>query len=236
MYLAFADGYIQTPGWNRLTQALIDSRTYITGRDTDRDRPRRQRPADPQRGRPRRLAARAISVSNRRPTPASTLDTAWGPGGSAHAESSSRTATSRAPKPRPTISTSANSLSERIQTQAPALLRPARSTAASSPTAIRPPMTPGRPKRGITWNGALPRGWPRAEDRSRACLQPPLHRRSARDHPRPPPWTGGTYWRPHFGRDIFDDPFSTEPGGIGLGWEAMCARPGPTGAFSPWRT
>jgi iron complex outermembrane receptor protein len=30
-----SDGYVQTPGWNRLTQALIDDRTYITGRDTD---------------------------------------------------------------------------------------------------------------------------------------------------------------------------------------------------------
>ena len=29
-----ADGYVQTPGWNRLTQSLIDDRTYITGRDT----------------------------------------------------------------------------------------------------------------------------------------------------------------------------------------------------------
>jgi len=29
-----SDGEVQTPGWNRLTQALIDSGTYITGRDT----------------------------------------------------------------------------------------------------------------------------------------------------------------------------------------------------------
>jgi iron complex outermembrane receptor protein len=29
-----ARGYVQTPGWNRLTQALIDSGTYVTGRDT----------------------------------------------------------------------------------------------------------------------------------------------------------------------------------------------------------
>lgn len=29
-----SDGYVQTPGWNRLTQDLIDHRTYITGRDT----------------------------------------------------------------------------------------------------------------------------------------------------------------------------------------------------------
>ncbi|MEX6726115.1 TonB-dependent siderophore receptor [Parapedomonas caeni] len=29
-----SEGYIQTPGWNRLTQELIDSGTYITGRDT----------------------------------------------------------------------------------------------------------------------------------------------------------------------------------------------------------
>ena len=29
-----ADGQVQTPGWNRLTQALIDSGTYVTGRDT----------------------------------------------------------------------------------------------------------------------------------------------------------------------------------------------------------
>jgi iron complex outermembrane recepter protein len=28
-------GYYQTPGWNRLTQDLIDNGTYITGRDTD---------------------------------------------------------------------------------------------------------------------------------------------------------------------------------------------------------
>ncbi|GLK53245.1 MAG: TonB-dependent receptor [Oceanicaulis sp.] len=28
-------GQIQTPGWNRVTQALIDDGTYITGRDTD---------------------------------------------------------------------------------------------------------------------------------------------------------------------------------------------------------
>jgi iron complex outermembrane receptor protein len=34
-YLFFhSDGEVQTPGWNRLTQALIDSGTYITGRDT----------------------------------------------------------------------------------------------------------------------------------------------------------------------------------------------------------
>ncbi len=34
-YLFFhADGEVQTPGWNRLTQALIDDGTYITGRDT----------------------------------------------------------------------------------------------------------------------------------------------------------------------------------------------------------
>jgi iron complex outermembrane receptor protein len=35
-----AKGYVQTPGWNRLTQALVDDRTYVTGRDTtlvDRD-------------------------------------------------------------------------------------------------------------------------------------------------------------------------------------------------------
>jgi iron complex outermembrane receptor protein len=33
--LAFASsGDIQTPGWNRLTQALVDNRTYITGRNT----------------------------------------------------------------------------------------------------------------------------------------------------------------------------------------------------------
>jgi len=30
-----SDGYFQTPGWNRLTQDLIDNGTYITGRDTD---------------------------------------------------------------------------------------------------------------------------------------------------------------------------------------------------------
>ena len=29
-----ADGDVQTPGWNRLTQDLIDHQTYITGRDT----------------------------------------------------------------------------------------------------------------------------------------------------------------------------------------------------------
>ena len=29
-----ADGQVQTPGWNRLTQNLIDNGTYITGRDT----------------------------------------------------------------------------------------------------------------------------------------------------------------------------------------------------------
>jgi iron complex outermembrane receptor protein len=29
-----ADGEVQTPGWNRLTQALIDNGTYITGRNT----------------------------------------------------------------------------------------------------------------------------------------------------------------------------------------------------------
>ena len=33
MYYA-SDGYNQTPGWNRLTQDLIDHGTYITGRDT----------------------------------------------------------------------------------------------------------------------------------------------------------------------------------------------------------
>lgn len=35
-----AEGYVQTPGWNRLTQALVDDQTYVTGRDTtivDRD-------------------------------------------------------------------------------------------------------------------------------------------------------------------------------------------------------
>ncbi len=35
-----AEGYVQTPGWNRLTQQLIDDQTYVTGRDTtliDRD-------------------------------------------------------------------------------------------------------------------------------------------------------------------------------------------------------
>ncbi|MDA5192535.1 TonB-dependent siderophore receptor [Govanella unica] len=29
-----SSGYIQTPGWNRLTQDLVDTGTYITGRDT----------------------------------------------------------------------------------------------------------------------------------------------------------------------------------------------------------
>jgi iron complex outermembrane receptor protein len=29
-----ADGDVQTPGWNRLTQGLIDDGTYVTGRDT----------------------------------------------------------------------------------------------------------------------------------------------------------------------------------------------------------
>lgn len=29
------EGYFQTPGWNRLTQDLIDNGTYITGNDTD---------------------------------------------------------------------------------------------------------------------------------------------------------------------------------------------------------
>ena len=29
-----SDGDVQTPGWNRLTQALIDNQTYVTGRDT----------------------------------------------------------------------------------------------------------------------------------------------------------------------------------------------------------
>lgn len=29
-----AEGYVQTPGWNRVTQDLIDNGTYITGRDT----------------------------------------------------------------------------------------------------------------------------------------------------------------------------------------------------------
>ncbi|WP_454715833.1 TonB-dependent siderophore receptor [Caulobacter segnis] len=29
-----SDGDVQTPGWNRLTQNLIDNQTYITGRDT----------------------------------------------------------------------------------------------------------------------------------------------------------------------------------------------------------
>jgi iron complex outermembrane receptor protein len=29
-----ANGDVQTPGWNRLTQALIDTGTYVTGRDT----------------------------------------------------------------------------------------------------------------------------------------------------------------------------------------------------------
>jgi len=29
-----SDGDVQTPGWNRLTQDLIDHRTYVTGRDT----------------------------------------------------------------------------------------------------------------------------------------------------------------------------------------------------------
>lgn len=30
-----SEGYVQTPGWNRVTQELIDNGTYITGRDTD---------------------------------------------------------------------------------------------------------------------------------------------------------------------------------------------------------
>ncbi len=30
-----SEGYFQTPGWNRLTQDLVDNGTYITGRDTD---------------------------------------------------------------------------------------------------------------------------------------------------------------------------------------------------------
>ncbi|MFA3791220.1 TonB-dependent siderophore receptor [Aliiglaciecola sp. SL4] len=30
-----AEGYVQTPGWNRVTQELIDDGTYVTGRDTD---------------------------------------------------------------------------------------------------------------------------------------------------------------------------------------------------------
>jgi len=29
-----ADGYVQTPGWNRLTQDLVDNQNYIRGRDT----------------------------------------------------------------------------------------------------------------------------------------------------------------------------------------------------------
>ncbi|MBI1262575.1 MAG: TonB-dependent receptor plug domain-containing protein [Rhizobiales bacterium] len=29
-----SDGYVQTPGWNRVTQDLIDNGTYITGQDT----------------------------------------------------------------------------------------------------------------------------------------------------------------------------------------------------------
>lgn len=32
--LYHSDGDVQTPGWNRLTQSLIDNQTYITGRDT----------------------------------------------------------------------------------------------------------------------------------------------------------------------------------------------------------
>ena len=28
------EGAVQTPGWNRITQALVDHRTYLTGRDT----------------------------------------------------------------------------------------------------------------------------------------------------------------------------------------------------------
>ena len=32
--LYHSDGDVQTPGWNRLTQDLIDNQTYITGRDT----------------------------------------------------------------------------------------------------------------------------------------------------------------------------------------------------------
>jgi iron complex outermembrane receptor protein len=32
--LYHSDGDVQTPGWNRLTQDLIDNRNYITGRDT----------------------------------------------------------------------------------------------------------------------------------------------------------------------------------------------------------
>ncbi|WP_333585663.1 TonB-dependent siderophore receptor [Phenylobacterium sp.] len=30
-----SEGYVQTPGWNRLTQELVDSQTYIRGRDTN---------------------------------------------------------------------------------------------------------------------------------------------------------------------------------------------------------
>jgi iron complex outermembrane receptor protein len=33
--LYHSDGDVQTPGWNRLTQQLIDNGTYITGRNTD---------------------------------------------------------------------------------------------------------------------------------------------------------------------------------------------------------
>jgi iron complex outermembrane recepter protein len=32
--LYHSDGDVQTPGWNRLTQTLIDNQTYVTGRDT----------------------------------------------------------------------------------------------------------------------------------------------------------------------------------------------------------
>lgn len=32
--LYHSDGDVQTPGWNRLTQNLIDNQTYVTGRDT----------------------------------------------------------------------------------------------------------------------------------------------------------------------------------------------------------
>ena len=37
-----SNGDVQTPGWNRLTQALIDNGTYITGRNTSLQAAERQ--------------------------------------------------------------------------------------------------------------------------------------------------------------------------------------------------
>jgi iron complex outermembrane receptor protein len=74
-----SDGDVQTPGWNRLTQDLIDNRP-TSPVATPPGRRRRQRPADAQRGRLLSLCQRALMPYYGFPTTdaAHTLDTGVG--------------------------------------------------------------------------------------------------------------------------------------------------------------